>query len=221
MNKLLACFALLLGMTALIRAEDPKPKFELPKPDADGKISIFNGKDLTGWFGDTDLFKVENGEIVGKTEKGIKQNEFLKSQFEVGDFRLVLQIKLVPNGANSGVQFRSVVFKGNEMKGYQADAGAGWWGKLYEESGRGLLVKEGGEQWLNKEDWNTYEVVAVGHKIMTAINGHKCVDLDDTNEGALSGMFGLQVHAGGPTEVRFKDLKLELNPKAELTTLKK
>lgn len=221
MTKPLVYFALLLCLTTFIRAEDSKPKFELPKPDADGKISIFNGKDLTGWYGDTDLFKVDNGEIVGKTEKGIKQNEFLKSQFELGDFRLVLQIKLVPNAANSGIQFRSVVHNGNEMKGYQADAGAGWWGKLYEESGRGLLVKEGGEQWLNKEDWNTYEVVAVGHKILTAINGHKCVDLEDTNEGALSGMFGLQVHAGGPTEVRFKDLKLELNPKAELTTLKK
>src|SRR5260221_11470560 len=116
MNKPLACITLLLALTAFIRAEDPKPKFELPKPDADGKISIFNGKDLTGWFGDMNLFKVENGEIVGKTEKGIKQNEFLKSQFEVGDFRLVLQIKLVPNGANSGVHFRPAVPNGNGLK---------------------------------------------------------------------------------------------------------
>jgi hypothetical protein len=45
------------------------------------------------------------------------------------------------------------------------------------------------------------------------------VDFDD-EKGATSGIFGLQVHAGGPTEVRFKDLKLELNPKPELTTLK-
>jgi hypothetical protein len=132
----------------------------------------------------------------------------------------VLQIKLVPNGANSGVQFRSVPFKGNEMKGYQADAGAGWWAKLYEEStGRDILVKEGGEQFVNKDDWNTYEIVAVGHHIMMAINGHKTVDFED-EKGATSGIFGLQVHAGGPTEVRFKDLQLELNPKPELKTLK-
>jgi hypothetical protein len=201
-------------------AEDAKPKFELPKPGPDGKIAIFNGKDLTGWYGDANLFKVDNGEIVGKTDKGIKQNEFLKSQFEATDFRLVLQIKLVPNSANSGVQFRSVPFKGNEMKGYQADAGAGWWAKLYEESGRGILVKEGGEEFVKKDDWNTYEIVAVGHKVLIAINGHKTVDLDD-DKGATSGIFALQVHAGGPTEVRWKDLKLELNPKPELTTLKK
>lgn len=217
--KPIFAIALLVTVTAFA-AEEPKPKTELPKPDADGKISIFNGKDLTGWTGDTTLFKVDNGELVGKTEKGIKQNEFLKSTFEVADFRLVCQMKLVPNGANSGIQFRSVPFKGNEMKGYQADAGAGWWGKLYEESGRTLLVKEGGEQFVNKEDWNTYEVVAVGHHILAAINGHKVIDFEDP-QGATSGIFGLQVHAGGPTEVRWKDLKLELNPKPELTTLKK
>ena len=192
----------------------------LPKPGPDGKIDIFNGKDLTGWYGDESVYHVENGELVGKTEKGLKQNEFLKSRFEVGDFRLVCQMKLVPNSANSGIQFRSVVFKGNEMKGYQADAGAGWWGKLYEESGRGLLVKDDNDKVVNKDDWNTYEVVAVGHKILIAINGHKTAEIDD-EKGAASGIFGLQVHAGGPTEVRWKDLKLELNPKAELTTLKK
>jgi hypothetical protein len=215
-----AVFSVILVAMALAADEAPKEKFELPKPDADGKVQIFNGKDLTGWYGDETLFKVENGELVGKTEKGIKRNEFLKSRFEVSDFRLVVQMKLVPNGANSGIQFRSIPWQGNEMKGYQADAGATWWGKLYEESGRTLLVKEDNEKYVNKDDWNTYEVVAVGHHILTAINGHKCVDLDDP-KGAASGLLGLQIHAGGPTEVRWKEFKFEVNPKAELVTEKK
>jgi len=75
------------------------------------------------------LFTVKDGEIVGKTDTGIKQNEFLKSRLSVGDFRLVCKIKLVPNEANSGIQFRSVPHNGNEMAGSQADAGKGWWGK--------------------------------------------------------------------------------------------
>ena len=37
------------------------------------------------------------------------------------------------------------------MQGPQADIGAGWWGKLYEESGRGLLAKEGGEKFVKPE----------------------------------------------------------------------
>jgi hypothetical protein len=220
MKKLTALLlTLLLALPA--RAQDAK-KADLPAPTADGKIPLFNGKDLTGWYGDESVFSVDNGEIVGKSEKGLKRNEFLKSKYDVADFRLTLQMKLTPNTANSGVQFRSQPHQGHEMKGYQADAGQGWWGKLYEESGRGLLVKEGGEKFLNKDDWNTYEIVAVGPKILVALNGHKVIDLDDNDpRAARSGIFGLQVHSGGPTEVRWKNLHLELNPKPELTTLKK
>src|SRR5206468_7827089 len=98
---------------------------------------FFNGKDLTGWDGDMKLWSVENGEIVGKSP-GIKKNEFLKSHLVAADFRLTLKMKLTPNRENSGVQFRSEALPDGEMKGPQADAGQGWWGKLYEESGRGI-----------------------------------------------------------------------------------
>ena len=182
---------------------------------------FFNGKDLTGWVGRTDVFRVENGELVGKTETGLKNNEFLRNDTELGDFRLVVKVKLVPNKENSGIQFRSVpVPNSPEMKGYQADVGQGWWGKLYHESGRGLLWDKNPPQGAVKpEDWNTYEILAVGHKIQTAINGHKCVDLDDP-KGELKGHIAVQVHSGGPMEVRFKDFELELNPEPKLKTVK-
>jgi len=138
---------------------------------------------------------------------------------DVGDFRLVVKVKLVPDSANSGIQFRSQPIPNSpEMKGYQADIGKGWWGKLYEESGRGLLWNKDNEDAVKKEDWNTYEVLAVGHKIQTAINGRKCVDLDDP-KGDLTGHIAVQVHAGGPTEVRYKDFQLELNPEPKLKTV--
>ena len=63
------------------------------------------------------------------------------------------------------------------------------------------------------------EILAVGGKIRTALNGHLCTDLDDP-QVAMRGITGLQVHAGGPTEVRFKDFRLELDPKFELKTMK-
>jgi len=178
---------------------------------------FFNGKDLANWDGDSELWKVEKGEIVGKTAAGLKHNEFLKSQMVLSDFRLVCKMKLTPNSANSGIQFRSEPFGEYEMKGCQADAGAGWWGKLYEENGRTLLWDKSGEQFVKQNDWNTYEIVAVGSKIRTAINGKLCVDLDDP-QVARRGIIGLQVHAGGPTEVRFKDFQLEVNPKFGLVT---
>src|SRR3989442_1040551 len=131
--------------------------------------SFFNGKDLGGWEGDPELWKVENGEIVGRSTTGLKHNEFLKSQLILGDFRLILKMKLTPNKENSGVQFRSEKNGDYEMKGYQADAGAGWWGKLYEENGRAILWDKSGEAFVKPDDWNTYEILAAGSKIRTAI----------------------------------------------------
>lgn len=170
--------------------------------------AFFNGKDLSGWRGDSALWSVDNGEIVGKTT-GLDHNTFLVSDLAAGDFRFSCQVKLVNNEGNSGVQFRSESLADGEMKGYQADIGAGWWGKLYEENGRALLWDKSGESHVKPGEWNTYEIEAIGSKIVTKINGQVCVDLDDPN-GAPRGVFGLQLHSGGPTEVRFKDLKLEL-----------
>ncbi len=180
---------------------------------AENVSGFFNGRDLTGWVGESTLWKVEDGEIVGKTT-GLGRNEFLRSEMAVGNFRLTLKIKLVGNEGNSGIQFRSAALPHGEIKGYQADAGSGWWGKLYEENGRGLLWPKSGEEFIKPGDWNTYEIVAVDHSIRTAINGHPCVKLDDPS-GALRGVFAFQLHSGGATEVRFKDIRLELEPKLE------
>ncbi len=180
---------------------------------------FFNGKDLSGWNGDTEVWSVDQGEIIGRAPKGLKQNEFLKGEMILGDFRLVCEVKLTPNKENSGIQFRSEVLPGGEVKGYQADAGAGWWGKLYEERGREILWDKSAEAHVKQDDWNTYEIVAVGSKILTALNGHRSVDLDDP-AGARQGLVALQAHAGGAMEVRFRNFRLELNPKLELTTSK-
>jgi putative heme-binding domain-containing protein len=173
---------------------------------AENAAGFFNGKDLTGWRGDESLWKVENGEIVG-TSPGLDHNTFLISELVVEDFTLSFDVKLEPNEGNSGVQFRSAALEDGEMKGYQADIGAGWWGKLYEENGRALLWDKSGEEHVKPGDWNHYEIIAEGHHIRTLINGQPCVDLQD-EAGALRGVIGLQIHSGGPMTVRFKNLKL-------------
>lgn len=170
--------------------------------------SLFNCRDLAGWTGNKALWSVENGELVGKSP-GLKHNEFLASDLLVGDFRLKVKVKLAPNEANSGIQFRSETLPGGEMRGYQADIGAGWWGKLYEESGRGLLWDKSGESHVRAGEWNDYEILARGSRIQTWINGQPCVDLEDS-AGARQGVLALQLHAGPPMEVRFKDFALEV-----------
>jgi putative heme-binding domain-containing protein len=170
---------------------------------------FFNGKDLAGWIGDPKLWSVENGEIVGKTT-GLKRNEFLKSELAAENFRLSFQVKLIPNAGNSGVQFRSEALADGEMRGPQADIGAGWWGKLYEENGRELLEKEGGEKFVKPNEWNDYVIEADGGNVKLTINGHVCADRKNDDKLARRGIFGLQLHAGGAQEVRFRELKLEV-----------
>jgi putative membrane-bound dehydrogenase-like protein len=171
--------------------------------------NFFNGKDLTGWKGDASLWRVENGEIIGHSS-GLKHNTFLMSDLAARDFKLTLEVKLVDDAGNSGVQFRSESLNGfEEMRGYQADIGPDWWGKLYEENGRALLWDKSGEKFLKKGEWNKYEVEAIGSRIRTWLNGNLCVDLDDP-KGKREGVFALQLHAGGPTEVRFRNIKLEV-----------
>ena len=177
---------------------------------AENAHDLFNGKDLTGWDGDPQLWSVDNGEIVGKSP-GIKKNEFLRSQMIASDFRLTLKIKLVPNRENSGVQFRSEALPNGEVKGPQADVGAGWWGKLYEENGRGLIWDQPGDKHVKVDDWNDYEIIAEGSRVRTLLNGKPCVDLDDPMI-SRRGLFAFQIHSGGPMEVRFKDIKLEVLP---------
>ncbi len=145
---------------------------------ADNASELFNGKDLTGWDGNPKLWRVEKGEIVG-TSPGIRHNEFLRSQMIATDFRLTVKVKLVPNKENSGIQFRSEGLPGGEVRGPQADVGAGWWGKLYEENGRGILWNISGEKHVKVDDWNEYVIEAVGSRVRTWINGKACVDLDD------------------------------------------
>jgi len=167
---------------------------------------LFNGEDLVGWSNAGDVWRVENGEIVGKTA-GIGYNSFLISEHELGDFRLEFQVLLVNDEGNSGVQFRSRVQHGTEVTGYQADIGPGWWGKLYEEHGRALMWSDSAEHAVRKGEWNEYVIEARGSHLRTWINGELSVDLDDP-EGARSGRLALQVHSGGPTELHFRGFRL-------------
>lgn len=115
-----------------------------------GFKSIFNGRDLSGWKGNQDLWSVEEGAITGKTKADPKltHNTFLVWQEgKVGDFELRLSYRIVKG--NSGIQYRSKVLGqgdfGPIVGGYQADfeAGTKYSGILYEEKGRGILALRG------------------------------------------------------------------------------
>jgi len=177
---------------------------------------FFDGETLNGWDGDLELWQVDQGEIVG-TSPGLARNEWLSGPLLLQDFRFICKVKLVPNQGNSGIQFRSQRLEDGEVMGYQADVGTGWWGKLYEEHGRALLWDKPGDAHVRAGEWNTYEILARGSRIQTAINGRLCVDLDDPM-GAREGILAFQIHSGGSMQVRYRDFEIELDPKPGLKT---
>ena len=186
------------------------------------EVAIFNGQDLSGWQAqDMSYWSVIDGVIVGTAgEKKIKGNQFLWHEREVRDFHLSLAVRQVPFAANAGIQFRSQPRADGSAFGYQGDVGKGWWGSLYHEHGRGILAKNrntGGEH-LNQEDWNQYEILAIGPDIWLSFNGRITVAIHDP-EGERSGRIALQVHGGMPQRVEYKGLNLSENPKGGIAGL--
>lgn len=121
----------------------------------DNEITLFNGKDLTGWECRPEFWSVQDGAIYGKTTADCipQKNTFcIYKGGEFGDFELRAKFKLAPGDekgfANSGIQYRSKVWEAENycvVGGYQADmeAGKNYTGILYEERGRGILAKRG------------------------------------------------------------------------------
>ena len=120
--------------------------------------------------------------------------------------------------------------------GYQGDfeAGKTYSGILYEERGRGILAQRGQKVVLKEgkpqpevvgsvgdseeiqakikhEEWNDYVIIAQGNHLQHFINGQQTVDVVDEQEAkaAKSGVLALQIHAGPPMVVQFKNVRIK------------
>ena len=203
----------------------------------DGFISIFDGKTLDGWDGNPKFWSVRDGAITGQTtaDNPTKTNTFLIWRGgKPGDLELKLEYRIV-NG-NSGIQYRSFEVPDQRwvVGGYQADFEAGdrYSGILYGERYRGILadrgqktrIHEGGkvevtgsvgnsekiQEIIKKEDWNTYHVIADGNHFIHKINSQvTCEVTDDDSAARSSGILALQLHAGPPMTVQFRNIRLK------------
>ena len=180
-----------------------------------GFVPLFNGKDLSGWEGDSTLWSARDGMLVGDSP-GIKLNNFLATEASYGDFILKFSVRLTNDSGNSGAQFRSVRVPDSEMSGYQADVGPGWWGNLYDESRRNKNLATAAPkalEALHKGDWNHYVIRCMGDEINLSLNGVESVKYKETDSSiAREGRIAVQIHAGGPMKVEFKDIYIQPLP---------
>lgn len=181
-------------------------------------VRLFDGKSFKGWNGNQQIFRIENGAIVGGSLKdNLARNEFLCTDKEYSDFVLRAKFKLLgdPTKANAGIQFRSKrIPNDHEVIGYQADMGQNYWGALYDESRRKKVLAQPNldelKRVLKLNDWNEYEIRAEGKRIRLRINGLQTVDYTETDDSiAQTGCICVQIHAGPPSEAWYKDITID------------
>ncbi|HRO46115.1 DUF1080 domain-containing protein [Agriterribacter sp.] len=174
-------------------------------------VSIFNGKDLSGWtINGTEKWYVEKGELICESGPD-KAYGYLSTDKNYKDFDLTLQFKQEAEG-NSGIFFRSTI-DGVKISGWQAEVAppGSNTGGIYESYGRGWLIKPEAEKdkFLKYGKWNTYRLRVVGDEVTTWVNGHEMITLKDEKIGKGEGFIALQIHDGGGIKVRWKNIKIK------------
>jgi hypothetical protein len=146
----------------------------------EGFTPLFNGRDMTGWTGNTTGYYAQDGRIICDPKKA-GGNVYTAEQY--GDFILRFEFKLTP-GANNGVGIRApltgdAAYQGMEiqilddthpkyanLRPYQ------YHGSIYGvvPAKRGHLKPVG--------EWNYQEIIAKGRRVTVNLNGTTIVDAD-------------------------------------------
>jgi hypothetical protein len=158
---------------------------------------------------------------------------------DVADFELRFDYKIVGGNSGVQYRSKVMDPKTWRVGGYQGDfeAGTKFSGILYDEGGvaggRNIMAERGQsvtydaggkdkkveklpmtseqlQQSIKPEDWNQYTIIARGNHLIHKINGNTTAECIDQSDKALkSGVLALQLHAGPPMLVQFKNVRIK------------
>jgi len=186
----------------------------------EGFTPLFNGKDLTGWTGDTKGYRAEDGAIVVSPEAS--GNLYTEREFR--DFNFRFEFKLTP-GANNGIGIRTplagdAAYAAMEIQvlddtgeAYRNLQPYQYHGSIYGvvPAKRGALKPVG--------EWNSEEITVQGRRVTVVLNGTTIVDadIDEASKGGTvdhrdhpglknqSGRIGFLGHG---TRVEFRNIRI-------------
>ncbi|MBL8811675.1 MAG: DUF1080 domain-containing protein, partial [Planctomycetaceae bacterium] len=191
---------------------------------------LFNGKDLSGWAGDTNGYTVENGILVCK--KGGKN---LYTASEYSDFALQFDFKLEESG-NNGIGIRvpmnghpsrdgmEIQILDHDGKAYHGDAVMAdgktqrlSWLKPWQYHGSVYGIVPAKIGYLKPVgEWNTQTIIVIEDHVQVILNGAVIVDafldnltpVDGSPHPGMKNRKGHIALAGHDDRVEFRNLKL-------------
>jgi len=163
------------------------------EPNAEGWISLFDGKSLNGWKinENPESWKVVDGLIVCNG-----QRSHLFSEKEYADFAFKADVKASKN-SNSGMYFRTK-FELAWPTGYEAQVN-NTYVKDPRKTGSLYRFSDIKEQLVEDDTWWTQEIIAQGNHIIIKVNGKVVTDYVDTANTFQRGHLALQAHDPGST----------------------
>jgi hypothetical protein len=214
----------LLALSVLLLACAHKGAAPLPAPAAPAALppmsSLFDGRTLNGWEGDPVIWSVRDGAIDGVAEHG---GRLIYTKGDYTSFRLILQSRMMSEREHLGVCFwgdRLPDFNYGQCILVIPPSGGMW---DYHPGKKGPPHESLPHPKLDPRVWHTTEILADYRTgtIRMAVNGIEVTRYKDSDLTRLhKGPIGLQIHANA-SEVQYKDLRIEVDPKeARLLTVK-
>jgi len=196
----------LIALTPLLSAEDKD------------WVTLYNGKDLTGWQTTGNWIPQKDGSLLIQPRKGEKgwqrYSAYLWSKKKYKDFVLHVEYKYPPKG-NSGIHFRVGDLKNPVNTGIEAQVLDSFGKKKVGPHDHGGIIRTvGASKNMSRKpgQWNTMIVTCKGHHLKVQLNGEGIVDIQlnktPMKDRPLEGHIGLQDH-GEPNNLHFRNIKIK------------
>lgn len=180
---------LLLGALLLATSSQDKPE--------EGFISLFNGKDLTGWKANENqtTFRVEDGKLIAN---GPRCHLFYTGEVKNANFKnfeLRLQVNCKPN-SNSGIYFHTEFQEKDwPAKGFECQVCSNGY-KDPRKTGSLYAVKDVAEAPAKDDEWFDYAIIVKGKSVTTMINGKVAVEWTQPDDYQPKGFKGRILGSG-------------------------
>jgi hypothetical protein len=181
--------------------------FDLGAAEPERWITLFNGKDLTGWVvrAPNEQWRVEKGVLIGQNDEKMT-GSMLKTERQYGDFVFETEVRW-EGDPDSGVFMRTPALQvqiGTSISQKRDLTGSFYLPKKgYPEE----LQAKDAAKYLKRGDWNTLRVEAKGNTFTVSLNGHRVSQYTDA-QYAQPGPISVQVHAKLKMKVEFRNMRV-------------